>query len=162
MLLKFLRLSLAFVRIGLSPFFSIAELVNLLLDPDAGLRVRRVARPFAGQVSFDQKQFLKLGPFVDPNDFLGMVVGVLSQVLVVDAIFLQGAEELGDVDAHTVALALAALGCVCDGQPAGHCEVDGLRDVVSSVETRVVSSGPGDDELSGPLDRASQLDALLE
>ena len=91
-----------------------------------------------------------------------MVVGVLRQVLVVDVVLLQGAEKLGDIDAHAVALALAALGCVCDGQPAGHCEVDGLRDVVSSVETRVIGSGPGDDELSRPLDRATQLDALLE
>jgi hypothetical protein len=105
---------------------------------------------------------LELGTFVHGNDFLRIVVRVLRQMLVVDVILLQGAQELGDVDAHTVALTLAALGCVCDGQPAGHCKVDSLRDVVSSVETRMIGSGPGDDELSGPLDRASQLDALLE
>lgn len=66
------------------------------------------------------------------------------------------------VDTHTVPDASARLSFLGDGDPSWQCEVQSLRDVIPSVESRVVRCGSGDDELTGALHGASQFDPLFE
>ncbi len=105
---------------------------------------------------------MKLGRFQFCHFFFRLLFQFLCKVLVVDVVFLQSAQKLRDVHTHTVARTFATFSLFGNQQPAGHCEVHCLCDVVPCVETRMVGSSSRNDELSRSLDSASQLDALFE